>query len=215
VGPIRLDCADILCGGVTARKMCALANESAAADSPAMSPSNPLVTLVTGGARAGKSAYALSLVPREGPVTFIATAQELDDEMRERIRRHRAERPRGWTTIEAPIELAAAIAAAPSEAIVLVDCLTLWMSNLLLTEGRDGTDGSWSPDARIDELLEALAARSQPVVVVTNEVGLGVVPATALGRVYRDALGRVNQRVASIAGRVVLMVAGLSVELKR
>jgi adenosylcobinamide kinase / adenosylcobinamide-phosphate guanylyltransferase len=177
--------------------------------------SDPFVTLVTGGARAGKSAYALSLVPRDAPVTFIATAQELDDEMRERIRRHRAERPRGWTTIEAPLELAAAIAAAPPEAILVVDCLTLWVSNLLLTEGRDGADPSWSPDARVDRLVEALGARTKPAVVVTNEVGLGVVPPTALGRIYRDALGRVNQRVASVAGRVVLMVAGLPLELKK
>jgi adenosylcobinamide kinase/adenosylcobinamide-phosphate guanylyltransferase len=176
--------------------------------------SDSFVTLVTGGARAGKSAFALSLVPREGPVTFIATAQELDDEMRERIRRHRSERPPGWTTTGAPIELAAAVATAPRDAILIVDCLTLWVSNLLLTEGRDGADRSWSPDGRIDALLAALGARTKPVVVVTNEVGLGVVPPTELGRIYRDALGRVNQRVASIASRVVLMVAGIPMELK-
>jgi adenosylcobinamide kinase / adenosylcobinamide-phosphate guanylyltransferase len=180
-----------------------------------MSALGPFITLVTGGARAGKSAFALSLVPRENPVTFIATAQGLDDEMRERIRRHRAERPLGWTTTEAPIELAAGIAAAPTKAILVVDCLTLWVSNLLLTEGRNGADPSWSPDRRVDGLLEALGARSQPVVVVTNEVGLGVVPPTALGRIYCDALGRVNQRIASVASRVVLMVAGLPIELKR
>lgn len=198
VGPIRLDCADILCCGVMARKR-----------------SDSFVTLVTGGARAGKSAFALSLVPPEGPVTFIATAQEFDDEMRERIRRHRAERPLDWTTTEAPIELAAAVAGAPAKAILIVDCLTLWVSNLLLTEGREGADRSWSPDGRVDGLLEALGARTRPVVVVTNEVGLGVVPPTALGRIYRDALGRVNQRVARIASRVVLMVAGLPMEVKR
>jgi adenosylcobinamide kinase/adenosylcobinamide-phosphate guanylyltransferase len=90
----------------------------------------------------------------------------------------------------------------------------LWVSNLLLTEGKDAAGHSWSPDGRVDGLLAALRARTKPVVVVTNEVGLGVVPPTALGRIYRDALGRVNQRVASAASRVVLMVAGLPLELK-
>ena len=179
-----------------------------------MSASDSFITLVTGGARAGKSTFALSLVPREGPVTFIATARESDDEMRERIRRHRAERPLGWTTTEAPIEVPAAIATAPRDAVLIVDCLTLWVSNLLLAEGGEGADRSWSPDERTDALLAALRARIRPVVVVTNEVGLGVVPPTTLARVYRDALGRVNQRVASIARRVVLMVAGLPLELK-
>ena len=163
--------------------------------------------LVLGGARSGKSAMAQRLAERSRtPVTVIATAEPRDEDMAERIRRHREDRPRGWRTVEAPVDLAAAINAAPLTDFLLVDCLTLWVSNLL----EAGCD-----DAAIDSaaaaIAAALAARSG--VVVTNEVGLGVVPANELARRFQDALGRVNATFAQSADRALLMVAGLALEL--
>ncbi len=173
------------------------------------------LTLVTGGARAGKSRHALSLVDRAGPATFIATAQALDEEMRVRITRHRAERPAAWSTVEAPIHLAEAVRSAPAGDAVIVDCLTLWVSNLLLAADAspEGLD-PWYPSGAVDDLVVALGERRAPVVVVTNEVGLGIVPPTPLGRTYRDALGRVNQRVAEIAEVVLFVVAGIPMVVK-
>jgi adenosylcobinamide kinase/adenosylcobinamide-phosphate guanylyltransferase len=173
------------------------------------------LTLVTGGARAGKSRYALSLVSAERPAIYIATAEALDEDMVGRIARHRAERPTAWSTVEAPIELATAVRQAPAPHPIIVDCLTLWVSNLLLRDApplevRD----PWYPAAIVDDLVEALTSRQPAVIVVTNEVGLGIVPPTALGRTYRDALGRINQRVAEVASRVTLLVAGLPVAIK-
>lgn len=175
----------------------------------------PALTLVTGGARAGKTAYTLSLMTPDEPVTYIATAEELDEEMRARIARHRVERPRTWGTIEAPIDLAEAVRQAPAADALIIDCLTLWVSNLLLRAPNE-TDGSepWYPATEVRELIDALRTRRPPVVAVTNEVGLGVVPPTPLGRAYRDALGRVNQQVAEAADRVVLIVAGIALLVK-
>jgi adenosyl cobinamide kinase/adenosyl cobinamide phosphate guanylyltransferase len=175
----------------------------------------PVLTLVTGGARAGKSRYALSLTGEGKPVTYIATAEALDDDMRGRIVRHRAERPPAWGTVEAPIELAGAVRGAPSGHTLIVDCLTLWVSNLLLRapEGAVGSD-PWYPAREVSELIDALRTRRPPVVMVTNEVGLGVVPPTTLGRVYRDALGRVNQEMAEAAAQVTVVVAGIPVLIK-
>lgn len=177
--------------------------------------SKPALTLVTGGARAGKSRYAISLMDREHPVTYIATAQALDEDMRGRIARHRAERPAAWGTLEAPIQLASAVLQAPPADALIIDCLTLWVSNLLL-RAPEGTRGGepWYPAREVGELLDALRARRSPVVVVTNEVGLGVVPPTPIGRVYRDALGRVNQQVAEAADRVSFVVAGIPLIVK-
>jgi adenosylcobinamide kinase / adenosylcobinamide-phosphate guanylyltransferase len=167
------------------------------------------VTLVLGGARSGKSAHAERLALRMGlaPV-YIATAQAFDDEMRERIARHRADRAGGgWRTVEEPIDLPDAIrSAASADAVVLVDCLTLWLSNLMLA-GHDVA-------ARRTALLEALAATAGPLVLVSNEVGLGLVPETPLGRAFRDAQGRLNQAVAAAADRVVFVAAGLPLMLK-
>jgi adenosylcobinamide kinase/adenosylcobinamide-phosphate guanylyltransferase len=167
----------------------------------------PRLTLVLGGARSGKSRYAETLVERAGRgCVYIATAQARDDEMAARIAAHRARRPAGWATIEAPIDLPAVLADRDADRAVLVDCLTLWLANALLA-GRD-------VEADTGALLVALAACAAPVVCVSNEVGLGIVPDNALARAFRDAQGRLNQRVAAIADRVVLMAAGLPLVLK-
>jgi adenosyl cobinamide kinase/adenosyl cobinamide phosphate guanylyltransferase len=163
--------------------------------------------LVLGGARSGKSAFANRLGLQSGrAVTFIATATAEDEEMAERIGRHRAERPSSWTTVEAPLELRDAIAAGPADNFVIVDCLTLWVSNLL-ADGRLPEDIRASCDAAAEEM-----ARREGV-VVTNEVGLGIVPANPLARTFRDTLGRVNTAFAMRAERSLLMVAGRSLEL--
>jgi adenosylcobinamide kinase / adenosylcobinamide-phosphate guanylyltransferase len=169
------------------------------------------VTLVLGGARSGKSAYAQRLAEdaaaRAGTApVMIATAQGLDAEMSERIARHRAERGEGWRTVEAPLDVAAAVAALGAGEAAVVDCLTLWVSNL--------THARADVDQYTDDLLRALAAASAEIVVVSNELGLGVVPDNALARRFRDQAGRLNQRVAAGADRAVMMVAGLPLTLK-
>ena len=162
--------------------------------------------LVLGGARSGKSRHAEAIVQaRPGPWIYLATAQAFDDEMRARIAEHRARRAAGWRTVEAPVDVAGALAAA-GDAPVLVDCLTLWVSNLLLGEHDVG--------AASDALMAALAARAGVTVLVSNEVGLGIVPDNALARRFRDAAGVLHQRVAAAADGVVLMVAGLAVRVK-
>lgn len=165
------------------------------------------ISLVLGGARSGKSALAerLTLAAGAHPL-YIATAEAWDDEMRARIAEHRARRDGlGWETCEAPLQLAVALTAEP-ERPVLVDCLTLWLTNHLLAEH--------DLDAETDALLAALPVRRGPVVLVANEVGLGIVPDNALARRFRDAAGRLNQRVAQIADLVVLTAAGLPLVLK-
>ena len=165
------------------------------------------LTLVLGGARSGKSAHAEALAAAHaGPWTYIATAQALDAEMADRIALHRARRGAGWITREAPLDLAGALAEAPDGRAVLVDCLTLWLTNVLLAE-RDLA-------AEAERLAAALAAPRGPWVAVASEVGLGIVPENALARRFRDAAGLLNQRVAALADRVVLMVAGLPVQVK-
>jgi adenosylcobinamide kinase / adenosylcobinamide-phosphate guanylyltransferase len=161
---------------------------------------------VLGGARAGKSAHAERLAGGSGwPVCYIATAEAGDAEMAARIAAHRATRDANWQTIEAPIDLAAALGAAP-ERVALVDCLTVWLSNLM--------PGNRDVAAATDALLAATAAREAPTVMVANEVGLGIVPDNALARAYRDAHGRLNQRVAAAADRVMFIAAGLPLVLK-
>lgn len=173
--------------------------------------------LILGGARAGKSAFAQRLArERGGDVLYVATAEAGDEEMAARIAAHRATRPSSWRTLEAPRDVAAAVATTPgSYATVLVDCLTLLVSNLLLAREAEG-DAALS--SRIDGELDAQLARfdAGPAtwIVVSNEVGLGLVPPTPLGRRYRDLLGRANQRFAARADRVYLLVAGLPVEIK-
>ncbi len=162
--------------------------------------------LVLGGARSGKSAYAESLLAG-GPALYLATGQAFDGEMAERIAAHRARRGPAWSTIEEPLDLAAALERVMDPARpVLVDCLTLWISNLMHA-GRD-------VDRAAAGLCELLADPAGPVMLVSNEVGLGLVPETPLGRAFRDAQGRVNQRVATVCGRVVFVAAGLPLVLK-
>ena len=165
--------------------------------------------LLIGGARAGKSRLAARFAAETGlPVTFVATAEALDDEMGRRIARHRAERPPAWRTVEEPVDLMRALSEAGDDAVVL-DCLTLWVSNLLLA----GLDDA-AVERRAEEAAELAARRDSPTLVVTNEVGLGVVPASDLGRRFRDVLGIVNSIWAGRADDVVLVVAGRALRLE-
>jgi adenosylcobinamide kinase/adenosylcobinamide-phosphate guanylyltransferase len=164
------------------------------------------ITLVLGGARSGKSRYAESLISAlPPPWSYIATAEPGDAEMTERIAAHRTRRGSQWRTIETPRDLAAALKSCGT-APVLVDCLTLWLSNLMLADA--------DIDAAIAQLEDVLSAAKAPVVLVANEVGSGIVPDHAMGRRFRDLQGMLNQRIAARADRVVLVVAGLPLALK-
>jgi adenosyl cobinamide kinase/adenosyl cobinamide phosphate guanylyltransferase len=172
----------------------------------------PLVTLVVllGGARSGKSALAVDLARRSGAaVTVIATAEALDAEMAERIAAHRDERPAEWRTVEEPLELRAAIERVPPADTLVVDCLSLWAANVLERDGAEGVDR----EARA--AAATAAARVGLTVAVSNEVGLGVVPATPLGRAYRDVLGRVNAAWVAVSDEAALVVAGRALRLER
>ena len=180
------------------------------------------VSLILGGARSGKSARALQLATAV-PRTFVATAEALDDEMSERIARHRTERGPGWELVEAPLELAPVVAA-HGEGTMVVDCLTLWLSNLMHA-GRD-------PSAEARGLVDALdrstmghehfdyfvqqdgVGTSARIILVSNEVGLSIAPENALARRFRDEQGRLNQRIAAVADHVEFVVAGLPLVLK-
>jgi adenosyl cobinamide kinase/adenosyl cobinamide phosphate guanylyltransferase len=165
-----------------------------------------MLTLLVGGARSGKSSLAVRMGERQlAPVTFIATAEPFDDDLRERVARHREERPPQWHTVECPLELAAAIRAAPADHFLIVDCLTVWLGNLFVHV--------IDPSSSIREANEALRARAGATVVVSNEVGMGLHPDTPIGREYRDQLGRLNQLVAAGADATLLMVAGRAVRL--
>ena len=165
------------------------------------------LTLVLGGARSGKSRYAESLIAAlPPPWVYLATAEARDAEMAKRIAAHRARRDGRWRTIEAPHDLAGALGATPAGSPVLVDCLTLWLSNRMLAVA--------DIDREIDTLESALASHDGPAVVVSNEVGAGIVPDNALARRFQDLQGILNQRIAAKASRVVFMVAGLPLQLK-
>lgn len=165
-----------------------------------------MIELVIGGARSGKSGFAERQAQESGlRVVYLATAQALDAEMAARIAHHRARRPAGWRGVEEPVALADALAReATSDACVLVDCLTLWLSNVLLAKR----------EPEIDKLLDALTALPGRVILVSNEVGWGIVPENALARRFRDAQGRLNQQVAALADNVTLVAAGLPLVLK-
>ncbi len=168
----------------------------------------PPVTLVLGGARSGKSAHAEQLIERAtGPGLYLATAEPGDAEMAARIQRHRERRGDRWSTLEVPLELADALKKeARPDRPVLVDCLTLWLGNLMQAE-RD-------PAVERVRLTEALTGLAGPVVLVSNEVGLGIVPDNELARRFRDEAGRLNQEVAEIADHVLFLAAGVAMELK-
>lgn len=164
--------------------------------------------LVLGGARSGKSRFAQARAEaEEGALVYIATGQAFDTEMAERIERHRADRGPRWRTVEAPLALAGAIAAeARPGQVVLVDCLTLWASHLML--------GEQDIEAETKRLAEAIRAARGPLILVSNEVGLGIVPENALARRFRDVAGRINQAVAEVVAEAVFVAAGLPLRLK-
>lgn len=169
------------------------------------------VTLVLGGVRSGKSRFALDLASNAQQVTFVATARASDDEMRRKIARHRSERPAHWQTREEPLKIAQAISSGhQSSDLIVIDCLTLFAANLMEACGEDKS----AIRAAMDELRSALCATNCRVVLVSNEVGSGIVPEYASGRQFRDLLGELNQQVAAIADQVVLMVAGLPLAIK-
>jgi len=169
------------------------------------------ITLVTGGARSGKSRYAVETAMAFPRRLFVATAEPFDDEMRERIAKHRAERGDAFRTVEEPEHLASVLRAVPPDVdVVLIDCLTVWLGNLM---HRHGADRAGYPP--VDAFLDALAAPPPcALVLVTNEVGMGIVPEHPMGRRFRDLAGGVNARVAAIADRVVFMVSGIPMVVK-
>ena len=179
---------------------------------------NKTLTFILGGARSGKSAHAQKLAHEHGgeDVLFIATAQALDDEMRARIEAHRRDRPAAWRTLEAPRHSGEAIARAGASAIVLVDCLTLLVSNVVLAlpESASAAQAEAAAVAEVDELLATYRRGTASWIVISNEVGLGLVPPYPVGRTYRDALGRANQRLAAEADEVLFMVAGIPMKVK-
>ena len=165
------------------------------------------IVLVGGGARSGKSRYALDLArARGGRLTFLATAQPHDAEMEARIARHRAERTEAFATIEEPLEIASILKRAAG-GVIVVDCLTLWLSNVMLTFGRD-------IDADIEAVVDAARASPALVIMVTNEVGCGIVPESTLGRDFRDRAGVLNQRVAAAAEEIYWMIFGYPLKVK-
>jgi adenosylcobinamide kinase / adenosylcobinamide-phosphate guanylyltransferase len=168
----------------------------------------PRLTLVIGGARSGKSRFAEGLATAHpAPWIYVATAEAHDDEMADRIAHHRNRRADGWTTIEAPRDLAGVVLAPHAGAsVLLIDCLTLWLTNVML--------GGSDVEAEQARLLDAIASASVPVIAVSNEVGMGIVPDNALARAFRDAQGRLNAAVAQQADHAVLMAAGLPLTLK-
>jgi adenosylcobinamide kinase/adenosylcobinamide-phosphate guanylyltransferase len=179
------------------------------------------LVLILGGARSGKSSYAQSQAEETGkPVTFIATAQALDEEMSTRIRKHRAERPAAWETLELPFGIASQAGQIKSD-IMILDCITLLVSNLVMQYAKDDlvdeTPFMQALQKEVNELIKTIREpeRKQDWLVISNEVGLGLVPAYQMGRVYRDGLGWANQRLARAADQVVFMVAGIPTVIKQ
>ena len=167
----------------------------------------PPLTFVLGGARSGKSVHAeRMLTARPGPWAYIATAEARDDEMRRRIDVHKSRRGSGWVQYEAPIKLADTLLNRTSELPCLVDCLTFWLANLML--------GGRTIDSETESLELALSKRIAPAIVVSNEVGLGIVPDNALAREFRDEAGKLHQRIANLADQVIFVAAGLPMRLK-
>ena len=176
------------------------------------------ITLILGGARSGKSSYAQSLAEQTGEsVTFIATAQALDEEMSARIQKHRAERSGIWETLEVPFDIAPHVQKIKSEVIIL-DCVTLLASNLLMQFVKEDlveeAPFKLAVQREVEELLDAIRGQKQDWIIISNELGLGLVPSYQMGRVYRDWLGWANQRLAREADKVIFMVAGIPMVVK-
>ena len=176
------------------------------------------ITLILGGARSGKSAYAQRLAEESGEsVTFLATAQALDDEMIARIQMHQAERPTGWETLEIPFDIASCVQQIKSKVVVL-DCITLLITNLMMQYVKDDLVDAApflaAVQKEIEEFTETLQQPEQDWLIVSNEVGLGLVPPYQMGRVYRDAIGWANQRLAREANKVIFMLAGIPMVIK-
>jgi adenosylcobinamide kinase/adenosylcobinamide-phosphate guanylyltransferase len=169
------------------------------------------VVLVTGGSRSGKSSYALELAGRYGRKAFVATAEAVDQEMRARIDDHRRARDSSFQTVEAPIDLAGALKAlAPEVEVALIDCVTVWLGNLFHHRFmKDGTA------AQIGAFLASIESPPCDLIIVTNEVGMGIIPADTETRRFRDAAGRLNQHLARVAHEVILTVCGIPVQIKR
>lgn len=166
--------------------------------------------LILGGARSGKSSFAEELAKKsDNPVTVIASAQAFDEDMRARITEHRRSRPGSWRTIEEPIQLASALARVPASDTAVVDCITVWLGNMF-HEGRSESEVY----VEVDRFIETMSQRRGTTIVVSNEVGLGIVPATELGRSYRDVLGRVNTRISNGVDRSMFLIAGRALELR-
>ncbi|MBX3049923.1 MAG: bifunctional adenosylcobinamide kinase/adenosylcobinamide-phosphate guanylyltransferase [Caldilineaceae bacterium] len=195
-----------------------------------MAPSHSSLYFLLGGARSGKSDYALELargLAGDAPILFIATAQAGDSEMAERISRHQSERPGHWQTLEAPIQVGRrwqeypiANRQSPVPSVAVLDCLTLLVSNLLFADSADPETEAEAifqqrVDGEIDELLAAQTALGLPLIVVSNEVGMGIVPAGRISRLYRDLLGRANRRLAGAAAHAIFLLAGIPLDLKR
>ena len=170
-------------------------------------PAFPHLSLILGGARSGKSAFAEALATSANrPRTYIATSQAFDVEMKAKIAKHRQDRGPDWQTIEEPLDLVTALAAVTPKSVVLVDCLTLWLSNQMHAEV--------DTDSETTKLLTGLSTSPNPVICVSNEVGMGLVPDTPLGRQFRDLQGRLNRKVAEQADLAVFVAAGLPLTLK-
>jgi adenosylcobinamide kinase/adenosylcobinamide-phosphate guanylyltransferase len=177
--------------------------------------------LILGGARSGKTGHAIALAKslaaaRNAEVTYVATAQPLDEEMQHRISLHRAERPPSWHTLEAPANLAQALAATAAESILVVDCMTLWLSNALLKDFHDDAPTAALPawEAERAALLHWLGQRRGDVLLISNEVGAGIVPLSPVSRRFQDEQGRLNQALAALCEQVTLVVAGIAVVIK-
>ena len=176
------------------------------------------LTLILGGARSGKSTYAEELARKLGGdnVLYVATAEALDQEMQDRIAKHRAQRPRAWRTLEAPLHPGQQLLAQrPTEPVILLDCLTMLVSNILLAREEEGESAiEAAVQEEVGRLIAAARQLDAHLIIVSNEVGLGLVPDNALGRAYRDLLGRANQTLARAADEVIFMVAGLPMSIK-
>ena len=172
-----------------------------------------MLTFLVGGARSGKSTLAVQMGEHfGGPVVFVATAEPFDDDMALRVARHRDERPAAWTTVEEAVDLASVFHAVPDSSFLIIDCLTVWLANLVVRVIPEPRIAQMTDDT-VAELRARRARGAAPTVVVSNEVGLGIVPADAATRAYRDQLGRINQLVAAVADTSLFMVAGRAVPL--